>query len=491
MEPNGQPMLMPDCSDQDVFHTPSIVHISENSAFVGLIVETLMEQNPDLKVIQFFKRHFGKTDPIYFDPQGTPWYPEGVAGLVLKKLKFDAENYTSSQVESAVITVPAHFSDPQRKAVLQSAMLADITVLGLVEEPVAAALHYGVTSASYDQVLLVYDFGGGTFDATALSLDSKGVYVLAKSGRTELGGKELDEAVAAMILEQFERAVGSPPTLNAHTLLQLRKASEELKIELCMPGKSRVRRTVLLAGEAIQVEMTKADFEKAILPYLEQAESETMRCIQEAGLKIQDIHALLLVGGSSMVPLVHERLKAMFCHPEQRVLYHEPSKAVAYGAALHASQLSGEAEQYNLPAEFRGVTGHSVGVRAINPNTGRVTIDTVIKKNMPLPVKAKKVYYTTREDQQRIVLDLVQFREESEGLIGLGQLVVGPLPSPKLNYPIEVTVEAREDGTVAVQAYDANTGVELQQVFGREKDGGLGRLTTQRALVRSTFINNV
>jgi molecular chaperone DnaK len=213
--------------------------------------------------------------------------------------------------------------------------------------------------------------------------------------------------------------------------------------------------------------------------------------MQEAGLKTQDVHALLLVGGSSMVPVIRERLKRIFCHPEQKVLYHEPTKAVAYGAAIHASQLSGESEQYQLPPEFRGVTGYSVGVKTINPNTGRVMIDTLIKKNMPLPVKATKAYYTTREDQQRIVLDLVQFRDESESLIALGQLVVGPLPDPKLNYPIEVSVETREDGTVAVHAYDANTGVELKQEFGREKDGGLGRLTTQRALVRSTFINNV
>lgn len=491
MEPDGRPVLMPDYSDADTVHTPSAVHIAGNSAFVGLMVETLLEQKPDLKVIRFFKRHFGEKTPIYFDPQGTPWYPEAIAGLVLKKLKFDAENFASSEVENAVVTVPAHFNDPQRKAVIASAMLADIPMLGLVEEPVAAALHYGITNTSYDQLLMVYDFGGGTFDATALSMDSKGIYVLAKGGRTELGGKEFDEAIAAMILAQFETALGAPLSLNARVLLQLRRISEDLKIDLCCPNKMRVRRTVLLGGEAVDIEISRSEFEASISNYLDQAESETLRCMQDAGLRAEDINALLLVGGTSMVPAIQERLKRIFSFPGQRVLYHEPSKAVAYGAALHASQLAGEAEQYGLPPEFRGVTGHCVGVRTINPDNGRVAVDTLIKKNLPLPVRVKKVYYTSRPGQERIVLDLVQYRDQSEELTSLGQLTVGPLPSPRINYPIEVTVESREDGTVAVQAYDANTGVELNQVFGSEDESGLGHLTAQRSLVRSTFINNL
>src|SRR5512134_438914 len=135
-------------------------------------------------------------------------------------------------LSDAVITVPAHFNDPQRKAVLASATLADVEVLGLVEEPVAAALHYGVMSGVQDQVLMVYDFGGGTFDATAMSMDARGVYVLAKTGLTELGGKELDEKIGAIVLHQFERALGQQIPMGARTLLELRRISEELKIEL-------------------------------------------------------------------------------------------------------------------------------------------------------------------------------------------------------------------------------------------------------------------
>ncbi len=484
----GVPVLIPDCFEADIYHTPSVVYIPSGTAFVGQMVETLLEQQPEIKVIRFFKRRFGSSEPVYFDDSGTSWYSEAVAALLLKKLRFDVESFCSTSVEGAVVTVPAHFNDPQRKSVLASATLAEIEVLGLVEEPVAAALHYGMMNESHEQILLVYDFGGGTFDATVLSLDADGVYVLSKAGITELGGKELDEKVGEIVLGQFELALGAPIRLDARTLLELRRIAEEIKVELSLPDVSVVRRVVLLAGEAVDVEISKSEFHDAISGYLAEAEEVTLSCITDSGLDIGDVNAVILVGGSSMVPAVRQRLQRLFDRPGQQVLFHEPSKAVAYGAAIHAAQLSGEAEQYALPPELKGVTGYCVGVRTVDPGSGRVTVDTLIKKNMPLPARLRKTYYTTHPGQERMVLEFVQYRDAESKLISLGQLVVGPLPSPRQNYPIEVTVENLEDGTVAVQAFDAETGVELSQVFACDGDNGLARLATQRALVRSTFM---
>jgi molecular chaperone DnaK len=491
MGSHGTPLLLPDHVEQDVFHTPSVVGITNRSALVGRMAEHILEVDPEFKVLRFFKRQFGEERPIYFDDQRTAWSAEAIGALMLRKLRYDAESFASSQVESAVITVPAHFSDPQRKAVLAAAMMADIPVLGLVDEPVAAALHYGVKHASHDQVLLVYDWGGGTFDTTVLSLDERGVYVLAKAGATDLGGKELDEAVAQLILEQFESALGAMPPLGARTLLDLRRISEEVKVELSTPQGRRVARTVLLGGHAVDVDIRRDAFEARIADLLDRTEALTLQSISDAGLRESDIDVVLMVGGSSMVPAVVDRLRARFTGLADRVVFHEPTKAVAFGAAIHASQLSGDAERYHVPPEFRGVTGHSVGVRAVDAQTGRVSIDTVIKQNMPLPVRVSKTYFTTHANQQRIVLDLVQFRSKDGPLIPLGQLVVGPLPSPRQNYPIEVTLESREDGTIAVQAYDAQTGVELAREFGRDAEQGFAYLATQRALVRSTPINTM
>lgn len=490
MEPDGTPVLLPDQTDRDVLYTPSVVYIADTCAFVGHVVEALAEENPELKTIRFFKRQLGEGKPIYFDAQQTPWYAESIAALVLKKLAFDAESYTGSSVDGAVITVPAHFNDVQRKAVQAAAQLAELPLLGLLEEPAAAALHYGVASRSSDEVLLVYDLGGGTFDATALVMSPGRATVLAKDGITDLGGKEFDERIGEIVLHQFERS-GGMPQLSARTLLQLRRISEELKIELCMPGRSYVRRPVLLAGQAVEVQISRRDFETAIADDVARTEAVTLRCLEGAGLKPEQVEAVLLVGGSSMVPYVGERLKRIFTGVPQGVFFHEPTKAVVYGAALHAAQLTGEAELYQLPPELRGVTGYCVGVRTLDPQTGRIRIDTVIKKNLPLPVRVKKTYYTTRQNQERMVIELVQYRDAQDQVVSIGQLVVGPLPNPQQNYPIEVSIENREDGTVAVQAHDPQTGVELQKVFGRGEDDVFGHLAAQRALVRSTIINNL
>ena len=491
LDMDGSPILLPDYHEADVFHTPSVVHLSGRTAYVGRMAEALLEQDPSLQVIRYFKRAFGVSQPIHYDQEGTAWYPEAIGALVLQKLRFDAESFASTHVEKAVITVPAHFNDPQRKAVVSAALLADLPILGLVEEPVAAALHYGVSTQTHDQVLVVYDFGGGTFDVTVLSMDAKGVYMLSKGGLTECGGKELDEKIGEMILDQFERALGQGLNLSARMLLEVRRVSEEIKIELCMPGKMRIRRLLLLGGQAVEVEITRRDFEAAISDLLDQTVNITLQTISEAGLRPADAHALLMVGGSSMVPAAGERMKKIFTGKTQRILYHEPSKAVAYGAAIHASMIAGEAEAFNLPPEFRGITGYNVGVRTLNPATGRVQIDTLIKKNMPLPARVQKTYYTTRANQERIVLELVQFLDARDTAVSIGHMVIGPLPDPRINYPILVKVEYREDSTVAVNACDAQTGVELKQVFGRDEDGGMAQLSMQRALVRSTIINNL
>ena len=214
------------------------------------------------------------------------------------------------------------------------------------------------------------------------------------------------------------------------------------------------------------------------------------KCVAEAGLQLSDVDTLLIVGGGAMIPVVKARLTGLLSESNQQVLYHDPAKAVALGAALHCSQVTGAPGAVDLPAAFRGVTGYHVGIRTIDVNTGRIAIDRVIPKNVTLPASAKKTYYTTRPDQDRIVIEIVQFRESgADDTIGLGQLVVGPLREPKLNYPIEVSIECKEDGTIEVSASDTATGAEIQHSFAREEDTYIARLATQRALIRSMSLN--
>lgn len=487
MHPDGATALIPDARDEERFFTPSTVVITGDDAFVGSLAEDLVEDHPELPAIRFFKRQLGSREEVYFDETGRGWNAEGLSALILGKLRFDAETEGSRRVDGAVISVPAHFNDRQRKAVAAAASLANLPLLDLIDEPVAAALHYGVTTRAHGEVLLTYDFGGGTFDATTLSLDERGIYVLSKTGLTELGGKEVDEIVGGMLLDQFTHALGQAPDLNARTLLELRRASEALKIALCEPGERRIQRTVLLGSEAVEVVIDRREFEAAIEPLVEETIATTQRCLQESGLSPADVNTVLLVGGSSWIPAVERRLRETFGGDGQKIQRHEPSRAVAYGAAMRAAQVAGEADAYRLPAELKGVTGYSVGVRTLDPVTGGVTIDTLIKKNMPLPARVSKTFYTTRPDQRHMSLEMVQHRpggssggDANATPVPLGALTVGPLERPRLNYPVDVRVEYREDGTVSVRATDADTGHELEQSFGGDPGGDIEYLAGQR-----------
>jgi molecular chaperone DnaK len=487
MDPSGVVKLIPDTTYRQNLFTPSVVHIKGEFASVGQTVNSLLEKDPMLETIRFFKRHFGIAKPVYYDNMGTPWYPETIAALVLKKLKFDAEAFGSQIIEGAVITIPAHFTDAQRRAVLNAASMVGMPILGLVEEPVAAALHYGITHNSMDKVILVYDLGGGTFDVTLMSMNREGVYVIAKDGLTELGGKEFDECIGQIILDQYKKAMGVDIELNAKNLQQLRRVSEEVKVELCSPSTRYVKRLVMLGSFPLEIYITRADFEKAIANAIDETLQVMQRCVESAGLTNKDIDVVLMVGGSSMIPLIQERLQQIYGNG--KVHFHDPMKAVACGAAVHVTQLDGTCEKFKIPPILQGVTGHNIGIRVMDTRTGRIKVDTLIRKNMPLPLSVTKTYYTSMPNQHRMLLDFVQFVDKNDQLINLGKLIVAPLP-PQQNYPIDVTVSCHEDGTVHVLATDPRTGIEMEQTFG-QGEGDENYLYAQKILVQNTIVNNI
>ncbi|MEI6765324.1 MAG: Hsp70 family protein [Bacteroidota bacterium] len=488
MGSGGSVIYIPDITYRQNLFTPSIVNFNNETALVGLFAESYLEQNPDHPAIRFFKRNFGEQKPLFYDSKGTPWYPDTIGALVLKKLKADAEGYASEMLDGAVITIPAHFSDPQRKSVLNAAFMAGIPVLGLVEEPVAAALHYGITENTMDKLILVYDLGGGTFDVTLLSMNEKGVFVLAKDGLTELGGKEFDERIGEIILKQYWHHYGKETEPDAKFLLNLRKVSEQIKIELGMPGTRFVKKMCLLGNKPFEAYVTADEFEKAIAPHVENTVEVLLRCIKSASIGTEDIDSVIMVGGSSMVPLIKNRIHQIFHKDTQKVLFHNPMKAVAAGAAMHVCQLDGDAAKYNIPPELKGVCGYNTGIRSIDSATGRVKIDTLISKNTPLPVTVCKTYYTTHPLQEKMLLDFVQYIDKTTAPISLGNMVILLNRGTERNYPIEVTIENTINGTVNVKAFDPQTGQQLNQTFGMH-GAESNYLYTQKALVNNITIN--
>ncbi len=459
---------------------------------VGWQAEGKFEQSPEqVRLLTFFKRHFGSPEPLAYDAAGNAWHPEGLAALVLKKLRFDAETHAGQPLQGAVMTVPAHFNDLQRKTAQQAAALADIPISDLLDEPVAAAMHYGICAGEEggeEKIIFVYDLGGGTFDATALTFDKHGIYVLAKDGHTNLGGREFDDILQTLISEQIRQEVGNGFAWSPFSLLQLRKAAEEIKIELSETGKFFIRKNILVGSWRREMTFTRRDFEEQAKSLLEQTVEISRRCLFEAGLQPSDVDAFLLVGGSSMVPAVRESLIAGLGIPSEKVKLHLPLSAIAFGAALRAAQLDGMTDALHLPPEFRGVTGYHVGFRTINPMNGQVQVDTVLRKNLPLPCKGMRTYFTRSEAQQMILLDLVQFMESPADAVRVGQLSVGPIFQPSANYAIEVSVENTADGRLHVRAFDPQTGREVRHIF-QNSDEEAAVLLKQKALVAATVVN--
>jgi molecular chaperone DnaK len=256
-----------------------------------------------------------------------------------------------------------------------------------------------------------------------------------------------------------------------------------------MPGARYVRKMCLLGNKPFEAYITAEEFEKAIESYVEYSIEIMMRCLKGAGVSVTDVDSVILVGGSSMVPLIKKKITDIFNKSTQKVLFHNPMKAVAAGAAMHVCQLGGDAGKYSMPPELKGVTGYNIGIRSIDSVSGRVKIDTIISKNIPLPVTVCKTYYTTHPAQKKMLLDFVQYIDRGASPISLGNMVIMLTPGLSQHYPIEVTVENTVNGTVNVRAYDPQNGRELKQTFGR--DGAESNyLYTQKALVNTININN-
>lgn len=493
IERDGTPTLIPDATFRKN-STPSSVCLGLGSALVGWQAEGRFEQSPDTtRLMSYFKRQFGKPAPLAVDSNGNEWHAETLAALVLKKLRHDAEKHIGVKTDGAVLTVPAHFNDNQRKSAQMAAALANIPLLGLLDEPVAAAIHYGVTTANHNQekIFFVYDLGGGTFDATVLSYHPEaGIDVLARDGHTSLGGREFDDILQTYIAEQIGQDVSADFNWSAFALLQLRKAAEEVKLEFSDPSRFFIRKNILIGTWSKEITFSRRDFEEKAAEILLKTVEISQRCLFEAKISKERVDAFLLVGGSSQMPIVKQILMEQLGISPEKLKLHQPLHAIAFGAAIRAEQLSATSTLRNLPSGFRSVTGYHAGIRTIDPITGTSKIDVLIRKNTSLKSRGIETYMTRSAQQDHILLDLVQFFDHPEDAISVGKLVIGPILHPRPNYEIEVCLEHTPDGRLSLRATDRQTGNEIKHTFANS-DAESGLFFKQKALIDATLINMI
>ncbi len=431
--------------------TPSVVAFTKdgNERLVGQLAKRQAIVNPDRTVISI-KREMGSDYKVNID--GQKYTPQQISSMILQKLKRDAEEYLGTSVTKAVITCPAYFTDAQRQATKDAGTIAGLEVLRVINEPTAACLAYGVDKEG-DHKIMVFDLGGGTFDVSILDVGEGVFEVLSTSGDNRLGGDDWDAKVVNWMADEFKKTDGVDLRKDKMASQRLREAAEKAKIELSSMAETSISLPFITADQNgpkhLEMTLTRAKFEELTRDLLDRTVQPVRTALKDAGLQPSDIDKILLVGGSTRMPMVQRKVKELLSKEPTKGI--NPDECVAVGAAIQGAILSGEHKGIVLV----DVTPLSLGLETLGG-----VFTKIIEKNSAIPVSKSQVFTTAADNQPQVEIHVLQGERAMAGdNVSLGRFFLdGIAPAPRGIPQIEVTFDIDANGIVNVTAKDKATG---------------------------------
>ncbi len=432
--------------------TPSVVAFSNTGErLVGKVAKNQAITNPD-RTISSIKRDMGTDRKVNID--GKSYSPQEISAMILQKLKSDAEAYLGETVSDAVITVPAYFTDSQRQATKDAGKIAGLNVQRIINEPTAASLAYGVDKEQ-EQKILVFDLGGGTFDVSILEIGDGVFEVLATNGNNRLGGDDFDQKVMDYIVSEFKKSQGVDVSKDKMAMQRIKEAAEKAKVELSGVLQANINLPFITADATgpkhLDMTISRAKFNELTADLVEQTAVPTRKALQDAGISASDLSKVILVGGSSRIPAVQDKVKEITGKDPYKGI--NPDECVAVGAALQAGVIGGEVNDIVL----LDVTPLSLGIETLGGVSTRL-----IDRNTTIPTKKSQVFSTAADGQTSVEIHVLQGeREMAAHNKTLGRFnLTGIPPAPRGVPQIEVTFDIDANGIVHVSAKDLGTGNE-------------------------------
>jgi molecular chaperone DnaK len=465
----GKPEVIPNAEGSRT--TPSVVGFTRTGErIVGHLAKRQAVTNPGRTILSI-KREMGTNYRVTID--GTAYSPEQLSAMILQKMKVDAEAYIGESISKAVITVPAYFNDSQRQATRDAGQIAGLEVMRIINEPTASSLAYGLDKLEQDGTILVYDLGGGTFDVSILDI-TEGVFeVKATSGNNRLGGDDFDQTIIDWMKAEFQKANGIDISNDLMAIQRLKETAEKSKIELSTAMVSEIHLPFLTADATgpkhFQSALTRAKFNELSAHLVESTMEPIQQAIADSGLSPEQIEQVLLVGGSTRIPAVQDAIKRFFQKDPVKSI--NPDEAVALGAAIQASILTGETQEVLL----LDVTPLSLGIE-----TAGGLFTKIIERNTTVPTSRSMAFTTTEDGQAHVEVHCLQGeRELAKFNKSLARFTLDGIPRAPRGVPkIEVTFDIDADGIVHVSAKDAAT--NNKQSVSIKRSAGLSRNDVER-----------